>query len=230
VVAAAGLGKRMGRDKVFLSLSGKPLFLHAVERLLAHEDIDAIVVVAREDAVDRVKEDLEQLSGDKSALSVVPGGRHRQDSVWNALEFLAQEEPPEYVLVQDGARPFLTESMITDSLRVAKDSGAACVAVRALDTLKHCIDGDIIGETLDRSRIWQAQTPQAFEFSLLFESYKRMRETGEIRYVTDDASVLERLGHEVRLVEGSPFNIKITRPEDIELAQAIADRLACGSV
>ena len=215
----------MGLDKVLTPLNGKPLFLYVVETLVASAWITEVVVVIRSEIRLKVEDYLRTLKTPKP-LDVVVGGHERYQSVYNALEFLDRQVPPDFVLIQDAARPFLHERLIVDSIRAASDTGGSCVAVCARDTLKSSQDGVHIAETVDRSRMWQAQTPQTFRFSMLYKAYKELKDRGDLARVTDDASVAERFGCRVRIVKGSFWNIKITHAEDLTVAAALQQVLS----
>lgn len=220
---AAGVGRRMGQDKVLLRLRDKPLFLYTVDALAQHPEMGHIVVVTREDIRCEVQNAVDALSAKNQRVAVIAGGQQRYDSVWNGLSYLLENHPPELVLIQDGARPFLSQGIISQSIGTARDFGAACVAVRSEDTLKSSADGVVIQKTIDRSLIWRAQTPQTFRFSLLVECFQRLKREGGLEDVTDDASILERCGHQVWIVPGDIGNIKVTHPLDLKIAEALLD-------
>lgn len=217
VIVAGGTGKRMrGRDKLFLSFDGTPLLAITLEAFQKHPGIDTIVLVAGSETGKRFE--MEILNNfDLSKLSaVVEGGKRRQDSVYNGL--LGFKEEPDLVLIHDGDRPFVRQSLITAVLAGAK-AGGAIAAVPARDTLKWVEKEEYIVKTLDREVIWQAQTPQGFPFRAILSAHeKAAREGWE---VSDDASLLELMGERIRVVKGDYDNIKITTPEDIILAQGI---------
>jgi len=222
VVVAAGKGRRMGgnQSKQFMELEGKPLFIQTLERLQSSPLIDLIVLVVSRDAIDEVR----LLTADArltKIADVVQGGTERQDSVWRGLVSLKPHDP-EYVLVHDGVRPFIDNDLIDRVVQAAVHSHAAVPAVRVKETVKVVDENYCIQETLSRDRLWLAQTPQAFEFNLLFRAYERAREEGFTG--TDDASLVERLGETVAVIEGSYQNIKITTPQDLEVARIIALR------
>jgi len=218
VVAAAGRGVRMGGvDKVFLPLGERPLIawpLLALERSLL---VDFVVLVMAPHNLGRARE-LVRALGVYKVQEVCPGGERRQDSVRIGLQRLKEVR---WVLVHDGARPFLTQELIAAALEAAQDTGAAVPALIPADTVKES-QGDLVVRTLDRSRLRLIQTPQAFRYELLMEAHLRARSEA-----TDDASLVEALGHPVRLFPGSPFNIKVTTPHDLALARAL---LATGEV
>ncbi len=217
VVVAGGSGRRLGGPvrKQYLEVGGEPILLRAVRPFLLHPGIGSVVVVLPPD-------DAASPPGWLAALGVrvVPGGEERGDSVRAGL--LATPEDAEVVLVHDGARPFVGAEVIARVLEAAR-SGPALAALPVTDTLKEVgSDGVVVG-TPDRSRFWQAQTPQGFPRELILAVHARAREEG-VR-ATDDAALCERYGIPVRVVEGAAENLKVTRPADLAVAEALARRL-----
>ena len=217
IIVAAGKGRRMkGREKLFHPLNDVPLLALTLGAYQEHPDIDVVVLAANDRVRNRFEKEIRKQYGISKVITVVPGGARRQDSVFNGLH--AFPEPPGVVLIHDGDRPFVTGKIISavlDSVR----TGGAIAAVRAKDTLKWVNRKEYVIKTLDREVIWIAQTPQGFPYQIILEAHKKARAEGW--EVTDDASMVERMGGTVRVVEGSYDNIKITTPEDIVLAEAI---------
>jgi 2-C-methyl-D-erythritol 4-phosphate cytidylyltransferase len=225
VIVAGGAGKRMeGVDKLFLSFDGKPLLALTLEAFQSHLGIDAIVLVASAAVKEKFEDKIRGRFELSKLVAVVEGGEERQDSVYNGL--LAFPEPPDLVLIHDGGRPFVGQTIITAVIAGAGEGGAIA-AVPARDTLKWVDREESIVKTLDREVIWQAQTPQGFPFRLILAAHEKAREEGW--EVTDDSSMMEQLGERIRVVKGSYDNIKITTPEDIGLAEAIYGQWAVGS-
>jgi len=222
IVPAAGFGSRMGGriPKQFLELGGKAILVRTVERLLRVEDIDCIAIALSSDHRTAAEGLFQRhFSQDQyRRLLFVTGGKTRQDSVLAGLEAL----PPAtgVALVHDGARPFVRADLIQRCLAEAVRHGAAIAAVPVRDTIKRADPSGRIVGTVDRSALWQAQTPQAAKVGLLRRAYDHARKTGFEG--TDEASLLEHAGIPVRIVEGSEENIKITRPDDLELAAKIS--------
>ncbi|MBI2909188.1 MAG: 2-C-methyl-D-erythritol 4-phosphate cytidylyltransferase [Chloroflexi bacterium] len=201
-----------GPDKIFADLSSKPLIAHTVEAFQDSDWVDHVVLVLSKRNLLRSRE----LASYPKMRDVCLGGMRRQDSVKAGLKRLADCE---WVVIHDGARPFVTVDLIEQGLLAAQETGAAIAAVPVKDTIK-VVNGDsFVQETPPRKRLWAAQTPQVFRFALLWEAYKKAR--GE---VTDDAMLVERLGHKVKLYMGSYENIKVTTSEDL----AVAGEIACG--
>jgi len=211
IITAGGQGKRMGQPKQFLELGGQPM----VERTVAVFDrtriVDEIILVVNAEDVERAKK-----FKYAKLKRVVAGGRERQDSVQNGLNVLPQDAA--IVAIHDGARPFVTGKIIAAAVDEAKRSGAVVVGVPVKDTLKRVgPDGKIV-QTVDRSELWQAQTPQVFKKDTLVRAYQS---GGQKHQVTDDAMLVEKLGRPVKMVMGSYQNIKITTPDDLIMAQGL---------
>jgi 2-C-methyl-D-erythritol 4-phosphate cytidylyltransferase len=215
IVVGAGLGLRMGKDKTFLTLGGRPLISWSVDVLQKSQSIDSIVLVLHKDTMDMGRK-LVTRSGWSKVNAICEGGELRQDSVRNGLNAINVSD---WVLVHDGARPFLTGRLIEDGIQAEIETGAAAAAVEVKDTVKQVDDSGIVTRTLQRNRLRAIQTPQVFRFDLLKKAYELI--SGEF---TDDSGVVERAGYRVKLYPGEYENIKITTPEDLMLAEIIAKR------
>lgn len=215
VIVAAGRGERLGGSlpKAFVTVAGTPMLLHAARRVELCPLVDRIVVVVGAPDVDRARALLTE-HGLRKIASIVAGGAHRQDSVYAGLSHLG-EAPVS--LVHDGARPLVTPEVVTAVIQAAVQAGAASAGLPLRETVK-LINGRDATQTLDRDRLWVAHTPQAFHTALLRDAHRRARTEGF--YGTDDAVLVERLGHTVRMVEDSPQNLKVTVPADLDLAEA----------
>ena len=221
IVVAAGRGVRMGgADKIFDPLPGapeRPALAYSVEALEASPIIGAIVLVVSADRVARC-ETLARERAWSKVVDVCPGGERRQDSVAAGLSRLTDAD---WVVVHDGARPFLTADMIARGLCAARQTGAAAAAVAVTDTIKRVDADGFSTETLDRERLRSIQTPQVFRRELLADAHAHAD-----GMFTDDAAMVERIGGRVRLFEGARDNIKLTTPEDYAAAGAILARRA----
>ena len=219
IVVAAGRGDRMGGgDKIFDPLPGardKPALAFSVEVLEASPHVDAIVLVVSADRVSRC-ETLACERGWSKVAGVWPGGDRRQDSVAAGLSRLPDAE---WVVVHDGARPFLTAEMLVRGLCAARHTGAAVAAVPVTDTIKRVDPDGFSAGTLDRERLRSVQTPQVFRRDLLAKAHAHAD-----GLFTDDAAMVEDVGGRVRLFEGARDNIKLTTPEDYAAAEAILAR------
>ena len=224
VVPAAGVGKRMGADvpKQYLEVLGKPVLQHTLERLLSVEALAGIAVALGAD--DGYWPDLP--CANHPRIRRVPGGRERADSVLSGLRGLERDAAAgDWVLVHDAARLCVTRTDIeTLMATLAGDPVGGILALPVSDTLKRVEAGGIL-ETLDRSRIWRALTPQMCRYGLLRQALEEASEQGRI--VTDEASALELQGLRPKIVEGRPDNLKITRPEDLPLAAFYLEQQCC---
>jgi 2-C-methyl-D-erythritol 4-phosphate cytidylyltransferase len=213
LIPCAGQGKRMGASvhKPYLEVRGRPLLTYTLDVFQKHPLIDGIVLVVESDAVRYCNEEIVKKYNFSKVQSVVPGGEERQDSVFCGLSCL--DNDTDFIVVHDGARPLITEDIITRALKTATAKGAAVVGVRVKDTIK-VVDTDLsIGATPARHTLWQIQTPQIFKRKLLVQAYEQAISEGWTG--TDDASFVERLGEKVYIVEGEYTNIKITTPDDL---------------
>jgi 2-C-methyl-D-erythritol 4-phosphate cytidylyltransferase len=227
IIPAAGLGTRMGAEqpKQFLELDGVPLIIFTLRRLAACAAITDFFIATRSDDISSLQQTVEKAALGRSAR-VVQGGATRQESVASAL---AQVDPAtEIVLVHDAVRPFVTPQQIERVIAEARDRGAAILGIPAIDTVKEVKratlpeDVALISATIPRERIVLAQTPQVFSYSLLRDAFQKAKDDDFIG--SDEAALVERFGHDVFVVLGSPRNLKITRPADMDLARFYLDQ------
>ncbi len=219
IVVAAGRGERMGASvaKPFLSLAGQPILVRAVRAVEACPLVTHVVVVVGATQVAEARS-LLAVHGCTKVTTVVAGGQERQDSVRAGLAHVGEVDA---VVVHDGVRPLATPETVAAVVQAALETGAATAGIPARETVK-VVEGAEVTTTLARSQIWIAHTPQAFRTDLLRTAHHRAREEGA--FARDDAGLVERLGHRVRMVEDSPVNLKITVPEDLALAEAHLQR------
>jgi 2-C-methyl-D-erythritol 4-phosphate cytidylyltransferase len=201
-----------GIDKIFATIAGKPLLWHVLQVFQGCGAVDQVVVVLNEPSVGQGVKLVEGEAFSK-VVAVCAGGQRRQDSVAEGLKRL---ERCDWILIHDGARPCLTVELIERGLEEARQTGAAIAAVPLKETVKVVDVGDVIQSTPRRESLWAAQTPQVFRFDLIAEAHRRVTEE-----VTDDASMVEALGHKVRVYMGAYDNMKVTTPEDLALAETI---------
>lgn len=213
VIAAAGTSTRLGRDKIFLTLGGKPLIAWSVDIFQNHHDVYQIVLVLNKANQNKGLKLAHKRSWSKVTDFCI-GGIRRQDSVRAGLNRL---KDCKWVVIHDAARPFLTPKLLEEGLIAAQETGSAVAAVPVKDTIKYGDNNNMVVSTPERSALWSIQTPQIFHFDIIFEAYNRM--TGE---VTDDAAMVEQLGYKVKLFPGSYQNIKITTVTDLAFARTIA--------
>ena len=218
LIVAAGKGTRLGpqTDKLFLEVAGRPVVAHTWQRFESAPGIAEIVLVVREG----LEEDFHDLASTfkfKKPFRIVPGGKERQDSVWNGLQALSPAS--ELVAIQDGARPCTSVELIAATLEAARKTGAAVAAQRVTDTIKESENGEMITQHLDRARLWSVQTPQCFRTEVIRRALAVVRQKNLL--VTDDTAACELIGQPVRLVESTAPNPKITVPGDVALLELL---------
>ncbi|MEW6600154.1 MAG: 2-C-methyl-D-erythritol 4-phosphate cytidylyltransferase [Nitrospirota bacterium] len=222
IVPSAGLGRRFdpARRKTFVSINGVPLLVYTLKRLHREGLIVEIIPVIRQEDTVSFKEMLKEHRLDK-IKRVAPGGPERQDSIYNALKLLEEDgtgiNSKGYVLIHDGVRPYISEGIVDKLVKEIKGVDGVIPGVPLKDTIKEIDEGRIVVSTLDRDRLSAVQTPQFFSFSALKKAYDKAYKDGF--YATDDAGLIERTGGRIRIIEGSPFNIKVTTPEDLRLVE-----------
>lgn len=216
IIPAAGQGKRMeaGKNKILLEINGLPVFIHTLNVFQKDESCKEIFLAINPEEEEALRAILAENHITK-AVALVPGGKERQYSIYNALKHVKQDG---IILVHDAARPFIDKELILPLVDAAKKMGAAILAVPVKDTIKKAA-GNIVAETVERTSLWAVQTPQAFRFSILMDAYKKAEQDDFLG--TDDASLVERLGQEIVIVKGNYDNIKLTTPEDLYFAEAI---------
>jgi 2-C-methyl-D-erythritol 4-phosphate cytidylyltransferase len=220
IIVAAGRGSRMGggRAKQFREIYGIPIIIHTLRRFEQCSTVGETTVVLP----DAEREEFLSLAGTyglRKLARTVAGGETRALSVWNGLRSLVNVDDENVVAVHDGVRPFVEPEEIDRVVREAAEHGAAILAAPAVETIKEAEGGRIL-RTHERSRLWHAQTPQCFRLGLLRRAYESALAEGAAD-ATDDSALVERLGVEVRIVEGGPHNIKVTTPRDFALAEVM---------
>ena len=234
VIVAAGAGSRMGDQSIpkqFLPVGGIPILGHTLKKFENSADVDQLVLVIRQ--ADRTRcDDIINTSHISKITAIVEGGQERQDSVFQGLQHA--HSYTEIVLIHDAVRMFITEELISELIRDARYYGASITAVPAKDTIKQVQlqnlkhleppvsigrkDAVFVVKTFERSTLWQVQTPQAFQYQLIFDFHRKAEQQGI--HATDDAMLAEYFGQPVKIVEGSYRNIKITTPDDLLIAEA----------
>jgi 2-C-methyl-D-erythritol 4-phosphate cytidylyltransferase len=232
IIPAAGLGTRMASapsakgkkaapSKQFTELGGTPILIHTLRKFAASPEVSEMYVALRKNEISGFRNLLEKDGKEilQKKVQLVEGGEHRQESVGRALAAVSAT-PDDIVLVHDAVRPFVTEEIIQDVIRAAQKYGAAIAGLPAVDTIKQVertAEGAVITATISRERVVLAQTPQGFRYDVLKKAFDEAASDDFMG--TDEASVVERSGHEVAVVMGSPQNIKITTPADMQLAE-----------
>lgn len=211
ILLCAGRGQRLKQrcDKAFIKIKGKPLFMYSYKAFRSFKEFSQIVIVTRK----KYFNSLRNLVKD-SRLIVCEGGLRRQDSVYNGLNCLSREI--EYVVIHDGARPFIDKLMVKSLLETVKKNSAVTFGLGAKEALKEVKSG-YVKRSIDRKNIYCIQTPQAFKRSLILAAHKRNRK--KIAY--DDSQLVEAMGRKVKVIEGNQLNVKITYPQDLKLAKLL---------
>lgn len=207
--------------KAFLPLGGIPLLARTLKKFEACPIVDEIIPLVPEGEVPFCAEEIVRRFSLKKVSRILPGGPERQDSVYYGLK--AIEGKADFVIIHDGARPFVSLELIGRAISETRRWKAVVAAIPVGDTIKEVSEEREVQRTVDRSRLWIIQTPQSFEHSLIAQAQERAREEGFRG--TDDASLVERLGVPVKVIEGSRFNLKITTPEDLVLGEALLRQL-----
>jgi len=220
IVAGAGQGERIGSKggKQFLKVAGIPVLARSVLNIESVPEVDEIILVVNAGEIERAREEIVGTYGLKKVANIVEGGEWRQDSVFKALRALSPGV--EMVLVHDGARPLATPALFIRAIKALRDCEGVITAVPVVDTVKE-VEGGWVVRTPDRRRLWAVQTPQCFRSPALLDAHERANQEGV--WATDDAALLERYGHRIRVVEGELTNLKITYPRDIILAEALIE-------
>ena len=219
IIVAAGSSRRMGFDKLFAPLSGKPVLWHSLKAFSDCEEVDEILIVTKEDGMDEV-EALVAAEKLKKVSKVIGGGEARHISVWNGLQAV-NSRGSEYVAIHDGARPLTTPHLIKACLDLAKSHGAACCASQIPDTVKRASVEHMVTESVERTGLWAMQTPQIFSSGLILQAYAALMAKHEM--VTDEVSAVQKLGKKIALLKNDDWNFKITFPHDLELAEHVLE-------
>ncbi len=226
IVPAAGLGRRFGpgENKSLYEFMGKPLVVWALQALQSVDEIGEIIPVVKEEDL-KAAADLVERYKIAKVRSIVPGGRERQDSVYNGLRALDKETS--IVVIHDGARPLVDALLIKNSISELDGFDGIVAGVPVKDTIKEVQgkgpeDGLIVRRTLDRNVLWAVQTPQTFHYAKIREAHGKAHAEGF--YATDDAALIEHYGGRVRIIRGSYLNLKITTQEDVNIAETLYRR------
>jgi 2-C-methyl-D-erythritol 4-phosphate cytidylyltransferase len=214
IIVAAGSSQRMGFDKLLSPIGGRPVVAHSIDRFELCREIDEVILVVRSDRRSEFQKVVDA-SGFTKVIDLVDGGAERHLSVWNGISRLSKS--CQIVAVHDAARPLVSSELISRSVALARDCGAVSLAAPIVETLKRADPDQNVTESVDRSGLWAMQTPQVFRFEWLLDAYKRIVDSG--RSVTDEVSALQEAGYQVRLLQNVDWNIKITFPKDLELAE-----------
>lgn len=223
IVLAGGAGKRMGSStsKQFLLLDNKPILVHTLQVFQECKPVDGIYLVVNHRDLPLIQEEILETYHFSKVMKLVIGGRLRQDSVRNGLE--AIDESCDVVIIHDAARPFVSPAFVEKSIFLMEMFDAVVPAIPARDTIKVISKEGFVLKTLERDALWHIQTPQTFKYDLIAKAYREGMAKKLCAY--DDSTFIEHLGKKVKVVEGSPYNIKITTPEDLLIARGILAQL-----
>ena len=223
IILAGGAGKRMGTatKKQFLLLDSKPIIVRTLQVFEECRPVDGVYLVVNQKDLPVMQEEILETYKFNKVLKLVIGGRLRQDSVKNGLE--AIENPCDIVIIHDGARPFVSPSFIEKGIFLMEMFDAVIPALPVKDTIKTVSKEGFVMKTLERDYLWNVQTPQTFKYELILKAYREGM--NKKLYGYDDATFLEHMGKKVKVIEGSPYNIKITTPEDLIIAKGMLSQL-----
>ena len=216
VIVAAGSSRRMGFDKLFAPLRGKPVIAYSIAAFERTPEISEIILVTRAEQKSQI-EALAASEGWKKLKPLVEGGPERHLSVWRGLQAVSVRAS--YIAIHDGARPLTSPGVIRRCLDLARNTGAACVAAPVPDTVKRASADGVVVESVDRAGLWAMQTPQIFSTPIILQAYARIIKAGEA--VTDEVSAVQRMGVNIALLRNDEWNFKITIPRDLELAEHV---------
>ena len=225
VILAGGVGKRMGNDKPkqFLTVGEKPIIIHTIEKFIVFPDFDKVIVLCPEQWIAQTKSLVKKHIGDTDKLVVIEGGETRNETIMNSIKYIEQEgnlDENTVIVTHDSVRPFVTHRILDENVKAALKFGACDTVVAATDTIVESLDNNIISQIPDRSKMYQGQTPQSFKAAKLKELYYSLTDA-EKDILTDAAKIFVTKGEPVQLVEGEVFNIKITYPYDLRVAEAL---------
>ncbi|MCR5692231.1 MAG: 2-C-methyl-D-erythritol 4-phosphate cytidylyltransferase [Eubacterium sp.] len=226
VVLAGGIGSRMGnvdRPKQYMLVGDKPILIHTLEKFYVHDEFEKVIVLCPEEWVKQTQNLIKKYLGQTDRIAVIKGGPTRNETIMNSLSYIDEHyglDEETIVVTHDSVRPFVTERIIEENIKYVKEYGACDTAVAATDTIVCSQDNQLISEIPDRRQMYQGQTPQSFNALKLKRLYESLSEE-EKETLTDAAKIFVMKGEKVHLVEGEVFNIKITYPYDLRVAEAL---------
>lgn len=227
VVVAGGVGTRMGADKPkqFLTIGNKPIIVHTVEKFVLCNDLEKIIVLTPSDWIEYTEDILEKNLGDAlmKRVAVIEGGATRNETIMNSIDYIEKNfglDDDTVILTHDAVRPFVTHRIIKDNIEAVLKYGATDTVIPATDTIVEAKDGNVISAIPDRSMMYQGQTPQSFKAKELRDTYQALTQE-EKDILTDATKIYVLKGKPVKLVKGESFNIKITYPYDLEVAETL---------
>lgn len=226
LILAGGIGKRMGditKPKQFMNIADKPIIIHTVEKFMLFDEMEEIIVLCPKEWVEHTKSLIKKhLNGSKNIV-VIEGGITRNETIMNGIDYIDGKgnlEDDTIIVTHDAVRPFVTYRMIKENIEVAKECGACDTVIKATDTIVESSDGKVLSDIPDREKFYQGQTPQSFNAKKLRELYNALSDR-EKEILTDACKIFVLSGEKVRMVDGETFNIKITYPYDIAVAESL---------
>lgn len=226
VILAGGIGSRMGnveKPKQFLTVGDKPIIIHTLEKFYVNSSFEKIIVLCPNAWVSYTKDIVKKYLKNEDRIVIIPGGDTRNETIMNSIRYIEENyglDDDTIIVTHDSVRPFVTHRIIEDNIRYAKEYGACDTVISATDTIVESQDGKIISAIPERSKMYQGQTPQSFNARELKELYESLTDA-EKEILTDAAKILVMKGRPVHLVEGEVFNIKITYPYDLRVAETL---------
>ena len=227
VILAGGVGSRMGnveKPKQFLMVGNKPILIHTVEKFLMHDAFEELIVLCPKEWIEHTKNLLKKYLGESAKdIKVLQGGTTRNETIMNSIDYIEEKyglDDDTLIVTHDSVRPFLTYRIIEDNIKYGLKYGACDTVIPATDTIVHSEDGNVITSVPDRAKMYQGQTPQTFGAKKLKELYQSLTEE-EKKILTDASKIFVIKGEQVYLVEGEVFNIKITYPYDLRVAESL---------
>ncbi len=226
VILAGGIGSRMGnveKPKQYLTVGDKPIIIHTIEKFYVNENFEKLIVLCPSQWVEHTKNLVKKHLKDEGRVVVIQGGDTRNETIMNSIRYIEENyglDDETIIVTHDSVRPFLTHRIIEDNIRYAREFGACDTVIPATDTIVESVDGQCISNIPDRKCMYQGQTPQSFKAKKLKELYLGLTEA-EKEILTDAAKIFVIKGEKVHLVEGEVFNIKITYPYDLRVAETL---------
>ncbi len=226
VVLAGGIGSRMGnveKPKQFMEIGGKPIIVHTVEKFVINAQFEKIIVLSPRQWIRYTRDIMEKYIAMKDRIDVIEGGATRNETIMNAIRHIEEQyglDEETIIVTHDSVRPFVTHRILEDNIRLARAAGACDTVIPASDTIVESADHARITNIPERSKMYQGQTPQSFRAKKLRDAYESLTQE-EKNILTDACKILILKGEDVRLAEGEVFNIKITYPHDLRVAESL---------
>lgn len=226
VVLAGGIGSRMGnveKPKQFMEVGGKPIIIHTIEKFVVNPEFEKIIVLSPKPWIKYTQDMVRKYIMDASKIDVIEGGATRNDTIMNSIRHIEEQyglDDETVIVTHDSVRPFVTHRILEDNIRYAKEMGACDTVIPATDTIVESMDNQCITNIPDRSKMYQGQTPQSFKAKKLRDVFMALTEQ-EKQILTDACKILVLKGEKVHLVDGEVFNIKITYPYDLRVAESL---------